>query len=467
MGRELRRNATGLLGLLYNSLAGQAPTYSIAGGAALIMGTAYAAAPLAMLLTTLGVMTMVYAIYVLSKRYPNAASFYAYPANALNSYMGFLNGMIYIIYSLIGLSSVAIAFSYLSTEAIYAVTGAVINPLLLVLIPLVAAMLISIKGIRISIRTEALLTSIEIIILALFIALTIYGKWREASLFPFTPAATYGGTISGVLAGIGGGLLFSVTYFMGFETSTQIAEEARKPGETVPRATLFATLLMGLLYIAVTYVILLNIGFSEGSINEFVTAAEGFGVNPIFTLIRHYLGFWGLTAFSLSVIFSVFGCYLATLNATARMLFGMARDDLLPKRLSKIHGKYLTPVTAIYASTIVAGAVLVPSYIASWILGASNWVQLTYGAMEYTYAVDSLYYVLSLAIIAVAAFKVVGNYGKVVTIGGAALMMVTFYESAQYMPVDYLVIASVALLIMIEVIALRTKLRDLRVTTSI
>ena len=149
------------------------------------------------------------------------------------------------------------------------------------------------------------------------------------------------------------------------------------------------------------------------------------------------------------------------------MLFGMARDDLLPKRLSKIHGKYLTPVTAIYASTIVAGAVLVPSYIASWILGASNWVQLTYGAMEYTYAVDSLYYVLSLAIIAVAAFKVVGNYGKVVTIGGAALMMVTFYESAQYMPVDYLVIASVALLIMIEVIALRTKLRDLRVTTSI
>ena len=87
MGRELRRNATGLLGLLYNSLAGQAPTYSIAGGAALIMSTAYAAAPLAMLLTTLGVMTMVYAIYVLSKRYPNAASFYAYPANALNSYM--------------------------------------------------------------------------------------------------------------------------------------------------------------------------------------------------------------------------------------------------------------------------------------------------------------------------------------------------------------------------------------------
>jgi len=466
MGGELKKNATGFLGLLYNSLAGQAPTYSIAGGAALIMGTAYAAAPLAMLLTTLGVMTMVYAIYVLSKRYPNAASFYAYPAHALNSYMGFLNGMIYIIYSLIGLSSVAIAFSYLSTEAIYAVTGNLINPLPLVLIPLAAAMIISISGIRPSIRVEAFLTSIEVAILALFIALSIYSKWGEASLFPFTPAATYGSTISGVLAGIGGGLLFSVTYFMGFETSTQIAEEARKPGETVPRATLFATLLMGLLYMAVTYVILLNIGFGEESINGFVTAAEGFGVNPIFTLIKHYLGFWGLVAFSLSVIFSVFGCYLATLNATARMLFGMARDGLLPKHLSKIHGKYLTPVTAIYASTMVAGGVLIPSYIASWVLGASNWVQLTYGAMEYTYAVDSLYYVLSLAIIAAAASRVVSNYGKAVTIGGAALMLVTFYESAQYMPIDYIVIASVALIIIIEAVALRTKLRNLRVTMN-
>jgi len=189
-------------------------------------------------------------------------------------------------------------------------------------------------------------------------------------------------------------------------------------------------------------------------------------VNPIFTLIKHYLGFWGLVAFSLSVIFSVFGCYLATLNATARMLFGMARDGLLPKHLSKIHGKYLTPVTAIYASTMVAGGVLIPSYIASWVLGASNWVQLTYGAMEYTYAVDSLYYVLSLAIIAAAASRVVSNYGKAVTIGGAALMLVTFYESAQYMPIDYIVIASVALIIIIEAVALRTKLRNLRVTMN-
>ncbi|GGP21106.1 hypothetical protein GCM10007981_11570 [Thermocladium modestius] len=462
MANKLRENSTGFLGLLYNSLAGQAPTYSIAGGAALIMSTAYAAAPLAMLLTTLGVMTMVYSIYVLSKRYPHAASFYAYPTNSLNSFTGFLNGIIYIIYSLIGLSSVAIAFSYLTTEAIYAVTGSLINPLPLVLVPIVAAMLISIIGIKPSIRTETLLSSIEIIILALFISLSFYGERSRLSLFPFTPEATYGGSINGILAGIGGGLLFSVTYFMGFETSTQISEEAKRPGETVPRATLIATLLMGLLYMATTYAILLNVGFDQTSISNFVSAAEGFGVNPVFTLVEKYLGPWGLVIFSASVIISVFGCYLATLNATARMLFGMSRDGLLPRWLNSIHPKYLSPVTATYVSTIIAAALLVPSYVAAMIAGYSGTIQLTYGAMEYAYAVDSLYYVLSLAVVAIAAFKIVGIYGKAITMGGAALMMVTFYESAQYLPMDYLVLSSIATIMLVEAFLLRGKLKGIK-----
>ncbi len=112
------RNATGFLGSLYNSLAGQAPAYSIAGGAALIMGSAYAAAPLAMLLTLLGVLAIVYSIFVLARKYPHAASFYAYVTNTINARTGFVNGIVYaVFYSIVGVGSVAIAFAYLGTEA--------------------------------------------------------------------------------------------------------------------------------------------------------------------------------------------------------------------------------------------------------------------------------------------------------------------------------------------------------------
>ncbi len=69
-----------------------------------------------------------------------------------------------------------------------------------------------------------------------------------------------------------------------------------------------------------------------------MSMAEGMGPNPVYTLIGHYLGTaGGLILFAISVMLSVFGCYLATLNATARMLYGMARDGLLPAWLAETH----------------------------------------------------------------------------------------------------------------------------------
>ncbi|MGC8543595.1 MAG: amino acid permease, partial [Vulcanisaeta sp.] len=218
ISRELRRDATGFLGSLYNSLAGQAPAYSIAGGAALIMGSAYAAAPLAMLITLLGVLAIVYSIFVLARRYPHAASFYAYVTNTLNSKVGFFNGIVYtIFYSIVGVGSIAIAFAYLGTEGIYAIIGHPINPLLLLPIPIVLALIPAVLGIRPSIRTEMTLTSIEIAILLIFVILTFIVNADKLSLLPFSLQGTFATTPSGVLTAISGGLIFAITYFMGFE----------------------------------------------------------------------------------------------------------------------------------------------------------------------------------------------------------------------------------------------------------
>jgi len=213
---ELSRGATGLLGSLYNSLAGQAPAYSIAAGAALVMGQAYAAAPLAMLLTLLGVLTVVYSIFVMARRYPHAASFYAYVTNTLNSRVGFFNGVIYtVFYSIIGVGSVAIAFAYLGTEGMYAVVGRPINPLILLPVPVVLALVPAVLGIRPSIRTEMTLTSIEVAMLLVFVALSIAANVSKLSPLPFTVQGTFQTSPSGILAALSGGLVFAITYFMG------------------------------------------------------------------------------------------------------------------------------------------------------------------------------------------------------------------------------------------------------------
>ncbi|ADY00228.1 amino acid permease-associated region [Vulcanisaeta moutnovskia 768-28] len=461
---ELMRNATGFLGSLYNSLAGQAPAYSIAGGAALIMGSAYAAAPLAMLLTLLGVLAVVYSIFVLARKYPHAASFYAYVTNTINARTGFVNGIVYaVFYSIVGVGSVAIAFAYLGTEGIYAVTGHVINPLILLPIPIVLALIPAVLGVRPSVRTEMTLTSIEIAVLLIFVILSFIANTSRISLFPFTVQGTFAVTPSGILTALSGGLIFAITYFMGFEVSTQISEEVRDPRKSVPTSTLWATVFMGILYILVTYAILLNIGYTQNAINNFVSLAEGMGPNPVYTLIRHYLGTAGLLLFAISVMISVFGCYLATLNATARMLYGMARDGLLPTWLAETHPRYKSPHKALYLSTVVAVLTIVLAYMAAYISGYIKPLELTYNAMEDAYAIDSLYYVLSLILVAAGALKLTRWSGRIAIAIGMAILAITFYYSIVSIWYLTILVASIALTIVVSY-AINPRIRKIKIT---
>ncbi|WP_292000312.1 APC family permease [Caldivirga sp.] len=461
--RELKKSSVGFLGSLYNSLAGQAPAYSIAGGAALIMSSAKAAAPLAMLITLLGVLAIVYSIFVTARKYPHAASFYAYVTNTINSRVGFLNGVVYtIFYSIVGIGSVAIAFAYLGVEGIYAVTGYQVNPLILLPIPVVLALVPAVLGIRPSIRTEISLTSVEVGVLLVFVALTFITNASRLSPLPFTINGTYASSPLDALSALSGGLVFAITYFMGFEVSTQLSEEVKDPRRNVPVSTLWATVFMGVLYMLVTYAILVNIGYSQYAVGNFVNEASGMGVNPVYTLIAHYLGEPGLVLFAVSVMISVFSCYLATLNATARMLYGMARDGLLPAWLSNTHPRYKSPHKALYFSTIIALLTIVMAYSASYLSGYVKPIELTYNAMQYAYAIDSLYYVISLILVAVGAFTVVAWYGKAIIAIGAALLAITLYYSVVNPSLLYILVASIVLVMVIEYVVLRDRLRNIK-----
>ena len=424
---ELARRATGLRGLLYNSLAGQAPAYSIASGAALVMGYAAAAAPLAMLLTTLAVMAVVYAVFVLARRYPHAASFYEYAARTLGRGAGFVNGVLYtVLYSAtLGLGSIAVAFGYLASQGVAASGGPLVDPAYLAPVVVALALPPALLGVRPSIRTEVALTSAEVGILAAFAGLSLAANWGRLSALPLTPSGTFAGSPAAAMAAIAGGLVFSITYFMGFEVSTQLAEEASDPRRDAPVGTLAATLVMGLLYVLVTYAIVVDLGYSAGSIGSFVEAASS-GANPIYGMIGRFLGRAGELLFAAAVVASVYSCYLATLNATARMFYGMAREGLMPGFLARTN-RFRAPANAIYLSTALAAATAAGSMAAAYLLGARNPVTVAYDAMQYDYALDSLFYVASLVMVAASAFRISTAYGKLASAAGAALLSVTFY----------------------------------------
>jgi len=425
---NLSKNSVTFLGDFFNSLAGQAPTYSIAGGTAYILSTSYASSPLAMLITLIGILTIVYSVIFLSKRYAHSASFYYYVSNTLGTLPGYINGIIYtIFYSIIGLGSISIAFAYLGFEAIYTLTGIKINPLFLLIIPVLLAYIIAYLGIKPSIRSEYIVSIIEITILLIFIIFSFAYNAKNMSLMPFTLKGTFSSSLIGRLAAISGGLIFSITYFMGFEVSTQLGEESKEPNKNIPNSTFISTLIMGILYILSTYAILLNIGYSYNSIDNFVSQAQGEGVNPVFLLMRKYLGLFGLTIFSIITLISVFGCYLATLNATSRMIYGMSKEGLMPSKLKVTHKKFKSPINALTVSTLMSIIAIIIFYLIS--LNSGNLINLTYNAMERAYAIDSLYYVISLALISVSSFLISKIIGKIISIIGLAILAITFYYS--------------------------------------
>jgi len=407
-------------------LAGQAPVYSVASGAALIMGSAGAAAPLAMLITSAGMLAIVFSVYVMAKRYPHAASFYEYASRAFGAHIGAFTGYVYsILYGLLATASVAVAFSYLAVQGAYSI-GLRVNPLpflpVILLLPLVPALL----GIRLSVKLQMVTTSVEVLLLIGFALLSVFENPSGLTAYPFTPSATFQASPMGELGALAGGLVFSVTYFMGFETSTQLSEEAKDPKRSVPLGTLSAATFMGLVFMLSTYALVIDVGLSKGQIGSFVSNASN-GLNPIYIFVERYLGSVGLYAFIITSLLSVFSCYLATLNSVTRMFYGMAREGALPKSLSKLNSRQ-SPNLAAYLVTGISAAILIVGYVIEMVLGGGDALESTFSIMEYTYAVDSLYYVVSLLVVAIAAFKVT-RLGKAVSMLGSGMLVATLYYS--------------------------------------
>jgi len=131
---------------------------------------------------------------------------------------------------------------------------------------------------------------------------------------------------------------------------------------------------------------------------------------------------------------------------------------------SRTHPTYRSPHKALYLSTAVAVLTIVLAYLASYLSGYYRPIELTYNAMEYAYAIDSLYYVISLLLIAVGAFRIASWRGRIAILIGAALLAITLYYSISNMVYLYILLASIVLVVAVELTVLRDRLGRVKAT---
>ncbi len=341
-----RRSATGFE-VFGQSLAATGPSIAIAGTVAIVFLSAGKGVIWSYVLATFVVVLVGYSIAVFARRTAAAGSLYTYTASGLGRGAAFAGGW-GLIFGYVGIAAACLAGSSLYFGAFLTKLG--VNgesrawqiPLMVVF--LIVSVALPIRGVRISTHVAVILeivslVAIGVLIVALFVH---YGAHVDTSQFKATGSNA---------TGIALGTVFAVGAFVGFESSASLGIEARNPHRAIPRAVLFTVLAAGVLYIVSAY------GQTLGFPSATQLAQESAPLNGLASTAG--VG-WLAYYLDLAVTVSAAACVAASLNAAARGLYSLGREQILPRDFGRSHSKYKTPHVALYVlAPIVAAAPII------------------------------------------------------------------------------------------------------------
>lgn len=250
--------------------------------------------------------------------YPMAGSAYTYVGRAVNPHLGFLVGWSMLLDYLMILMISAI----IPTLAIHRVLPSVPQALLTALI--IAAMTgLNLRGIRSTLRANMALLIVAVIAVALFVILAVrfLGMtvgWDHVLTFsPIFDPATF--SVRTVLSGIS---LAAISY-IGFDGLTTLAEDCVNPKRDMVLATVFVVLIIGILGALELYLL-------HSVLPDWHAADPDTSYLDVMRIVGGPFLFF---VFVLIISTSQFGAGFSVQVNVARLLYGMGRDNVLPRGL--------------------------------------------------------------------------------------------------------------------------------------
>lgn len=244
-----------------------------------------------------------------------------------------------------GLTSLAAASQVFANYAHEIFTGVPIKWVVVVFI--LALTVINYVGMRESAWVNAICTAIEAGGLLLVVAVGAR-YWGSVDYFDASSLKNPGGDFSVSLMLSGAVLTFYA--FIGFEDLLNISEEVRNPRRNFPIALLAALGIAATLYMAVCITAVSVVPHAQ------LAAASG----PLVEVVRVAAPWVPPMLFTVVAMFAVTNTALLTHIMGSRLVYGMARQGLLPALLGRVHSRRSTPHFAILLLlVIVLGLALV------------------------------------------------------------------------------------------------------------
>lgn len=240
-------------------------------------------------------------------------------------------------------------FDFLPETGAVVSTGSAFDLMALVISAIIAAILV--KGIRESANFNAGMVAIKVLIVFFVIVVGAFyvdtANWEPFAPYGYAGLSVFGHTFigqsspSGAPLGVLAGAAIIFFAYIGFDSVSTHAEEARNPRKDVPIGIIASLLICTVLYILVSAVLTGMVPYDQIDINAPVAVA----------FAAHGLT-WAQRIIDVGAMTGITSVLLVLMLSQPRVMLAMARDGLVPPSVfGAVHPKFRTP----WKSTIVTG----------------------------------------------------------------------------------------------------------------
>ncbi|UTT50915.1 APC family permease [Rhodococcus gordoniae] len=210
--------------------------------------------------------------------------------------------------------------------------------MLILAVTLTTAALIALRGLDTSVRVAVTLTLVSVPLMIL-----VTGASATRTGLDLAQQFDFGSlTVSGTFQGMASGIAFLVA----FESCTALAAETRDPKRNVPLAVMSTPVLLGLLYVVVTFLQVPGLAEAEDVLSA--------GASPVAALnavagMPSWIG--GATDLVLAI--ATFAAVVGFTNYGSRYLVTLGVDGFLPARVTDVDRRRHTPAFAIVSLSVL------------------------------------------------------------------------------------------------------------------
>lgn len=220
-------------------------------------------------------------------------------------------------------------------------------------LPLIAAAIgfivvvaaVNLRGIAESVKVNVLLTCVEVVGLLLIVAVGVAalgdGDADFSRNFEFKQGES-------VFLAIVGGASLAFYALIGFEDSVNVAEETRDPARAFPRALFGGLAIAGVIYLLVTMTASMVVPTGQ------LSGSSG----PLLEVVRQGPLDISLDLFAFIALLAVANGALINMIMASRLVYGMARRDIIPPVFASVLSGRRTPHVAIALTTLIAAALI-------------------------------------------------------------------------------------------------------------